>query len=48
MLELSQAFKNVARATYTVGPRHMKDPERIRKIREILERAAKEIEEAGR
>jgi len=48
MLELSQAFKNVARATYTVGPRHAKDPERIRKIREILERAAKEIEEAGR
>jgi len=48
MLELSQAFKNVARATYTVGPRHAKDPERVRKIREILERAAKEIEEAGR
>ena len=47
MLELSQAFKNVARATYTVGPRNAKDPERMRKIREILERAAKEIAEAG-
>lgn len=48
MMEVTHAFKNVGRATYTTAPRHLKDPERLRRIREVLERAAREIEEIGR
>jgi DNA-binding PadR family transcriptional regulator len=48
MMEVNQAFKNVGRATYSSAPRHMRDVERLRKIKEALERAAKEIEEIGR
>ncbi|MGH7718764.1 MAG: PadR family transcriptional regulator [Gemmatimonadaceae bacterium] len=48
MMEVNQAFKNVGRATYSTAPRHMRDAERLRKIKEVLERAAKEIEELGR
>jgi DNA-binding PadR family transcriptional regulator len=48
MMEVNQAFKNVGRATYATAPRHMRDAERLRKIKEALERTAKEIEEIGR
>ena len=48
IVEVSKAFKEVARATYTAAPRHSSDAERIRQIREVLERAAREIDELGR
>ncbi len=47
MVEVHQAFKNIARATYATAT-HLKDPERLKRIREILERAAAEIEGVGR
>ena len=43
MVDIHQAFKNVARATYATATR-LKDPERLKRIRDILDRAAKEIE----
>ena len=43
MVDIHQAFKSVARATYSTAT-HTRDPERLRQIREILERAASEIE----
>ena len=48
MMEVNHAFKNVGRATYATAPRYMRDPERLRKVREILERAAQEIDEVGK
>jgi DNA-binding PadR family transcriptional regulator len=48
MMEVNHAFTSVGRATYANAPRHAKDAERLRKIKEVLERAAKEIEEVGR
>jgi DNA-binding PadR family transcriptional regulator len=48
MMEVNHAFKNLGRATYTTAPRHSRDPERLRRIKEVLERAAREIEEIGR
>ena len=48
MKEVNHAFKEVGRATYATAPRHMRDPERLRKVRDILERAAREIEEVGK
>jgi DNA-binding PadR family transcriptional regulator len=46
MVEIHQAFKNVARATYATATR-LKDTEHLRRIREILERASAEIEQVG-
>lgn len=46
MMDVNHAFKNLAWMTYSTAPRHTGDAERIRKIKEILERAAREIEEA--
>jgi DNA-binding PadR family transcriptional regulator len=43
MVEVHQAFKNVARATYATATR-LKDPEKLRQIREALDRAVAEIE----
>ncbi|HEX6534883.1 MAG TPA: PadR family transcriptional regulator [Gemmatimonadaceae bacterium] len=48
MMDVNHAFKNLARATYSNAPRHSKDAERLRKIKEVLERAAREIEDIGR
>jgi DNA-binding PadR family transcriptional regulator len=48
MVELSQAFKHLGWATYSAAPRYARDPERVRKVKEILERAAREVEEAVR
>ena len=42
------AFKDVARATYSTAPRCASHPETLAKVREILERAAREIDELGR
>src|SRR5215469_6822957 len=46
MVEVHQAFKSVARATYATATR-LRDPEQLHRIREILERAASEIEKVG-
>ena len=46
MLEVHQAFKNVARATYSTATR-LKDPEQLKRIKEALDRAVVEIEKAG-
>jgi hypothetical protein len=43
MVEVHHAFKNVARATYSTATR-THDVEKLRKIREILNRATAEIE----
>jgi DNA-binding PadR family transcriptional regulator len=48
MMEVNGAFKRVGRATYGMASRHVRDPERLRKVREILDRAATEIEDLGR
>jgi DNA-binding PadR family transcriptional regulator len=46
MVEIHQAFKKVARATYATAT-HMKDADQLRRIRELLDRAATEIEAIG-
>ena len=46
MLEVHQAFKNVARATYATATR-LKDPEQLKRIKEALDRAVVDIEKAG-
>jgi DNA-binding PadR family transcriptional regulator len=43
MVEVHHAFKNIARATYVNATRD-RDPAHLAKIREILEKAANEIE----
>ncbi len=48
MRRVHVAFKDVGRATYANAPRLTKDQARLAKIVEILERAAKEIEEAAK
>jgi DNA-binding PadR family transcriptional regulator len=47
MEEIHRAFKNVARATYSNAMR-LRDPAQLAKIREILERAATDIEAASK
>jgi len=44
MMDVHGAFGDVARAAYTVGTRAAGNAERLRAIREILQRAAREIE----
>lgn len=46
MVEIHQAFKNIARATYSTAT-HLKDPEKLKAIKEALDRAAAEIEKVG-
>jgi DNA-binding PadR family transcriptional regulator len=48
MMDVNRAFRDLGRATYTTAPRHTRDPDRLRRIREILERAAREIDQLGR
>ena len=48
MMEVNGAFRRLGRAAYGSAARHVREPERLRKVREILDRAAKEIEELGR
>ncbi len=47
MVEVHHAFKNIARATYSTATK-THDPELLRKIREILNRATAEIEAVGK
>jgi len=44
MMELNQSFQRLARATYKTATSHISDKEKIQKIREIIQRAAEEIE----
>ncbi|HEY9449877.1 MAG TPA: PadR family transcriptional regulator [Gemmatimonadaceae bacterium] len=48
MMEVNHAFKDLGRATYTTAPRHARDAERLKRIKEVLQRAAREIEEIGK
>ena len=45
VMEVNRAIKDVAQATYRGAPRVFRDKETLAKIREALERAAKEIDE---
>lgn len=44
MMEVNQAFKGVARATYTTATAHLGDKELLSKIKEVLARASTEID----
>ncbi len=44
MVELNQSFQRFARATYKTATAHIHDKDRLTKIREIIQRAADEIE----
>jgi len=44
MRELNQAFQRLARATYKTATGHIKDKETIEKIRDVIRRAAEEVE----
>lgn len=48
VMEVNRAIKNVAQATYRGAPRVFRDKEATTKIREALERAAREIDEIVR
>lgn len=48
MMEVNHAFKDLGRATYTTAPKHLRDAERLGRIKDVLERAAREIDEIGR
>ncbi|HET7566117.1 MAG TPA: PadR family transcriptional regulator [Gemmatimonadaceae bacterium] len=48
MMGVNHAFKDLARAIYTTAPRHSSDVERLTKIKTILERAAREVDELER
>lgn len=46
--ELGQALKQLGWVTFSAAPRMRSDPERLRRVKEIIERATREIEEALR
>ncbi len=48
MMDVNRAIKDVAQATYRGAPRIFRDKEAVAKIRESLDRAAKEIDEIVR
>jgi DNA-binding PadR family transcriptional regulator len=48
MLEVNQAFRDVAKATYSTATGHINDKDRLAKIKEVLTRAAAEIEGLGK
>ena len=48
MMDINRAFKDVGRATYKGAPRIFRDKEAITKIREALDRAAREIDDIVR
>ena len=45
MMEVNSAFRRVARSAYGNASRHVNDAERLAKIREILDRAAAELDQ---
>src|SRR5689334_1629548 len=44
MMELNQAFQRLARATYKTATTHIREKETLAKLREIIQRAADEID----
>ena len=48
VMEVNRAIKDVAQATYRAAPRVFRDKDTLAKIRDTLERAAKEIDEIVR
>jgi DNA-binding PadR family transcriptional regulator len=44
MMEINRAMGRVGKATYSAAPRYFKDRELLDKVREVLDRAAKEID----
>ncbi len=48
MMEVNQAFAAAGRATYRTASAHVHDRDRLARIKEILDRAAREIEEIGK
>lgn len=48
MMEVNRAFGRVARATYSTAPRHSSNPSVTSQIRDILDEAARRIEELGK
>jgi len=46
MTELNQAFQRLARATYKTATTHIREKETLNKLREIIQRAADEVEAA--
>ena len=45
MMDVNRAFKDVGRATYANAGRNARDKEMLAKIRDVLQRAAREIEQ---
>ncbi len=48
MMELNQAFGGLGRTTYRTASAHMRDKEKLARIKEILDRAAREIEDLAK
>jgi DNA-binding PadR family transcriptional regulator len=48
MMEVNRAFADLGGAIYAGSFRRAGDPERLRRVKEILERAAREVEEVGK
>lgn len=48
MMELNQAFGGLGRTTYRTASAHVEDKELLARIKEILDRAAREIAELGK
>ncbi|HEX8944806.1 MAG TPA: PadR family transcriptional regulator [Gemmatimonadaceae bacterium] len=46
MTELNQAFQRLARATYKTATTHIREKETLNKLREIIQRAADEVDAA--
>jgi hypothetical protein len=45
MMEVNQSFRRVARSTYTHASRHVNDRAALERIRQVLDRAAAELEQ---
>ena len=48
MMEVNNAFRSVARATYSTATSHLQDKDKLAKIKEILARASAEIDAVGK
>jgi DNA-binding PadR family transcriptional regulator len=48
MMDVNNAFRNVAKATYSTATSHLQDKDRLAKIKGILERASAEIDALGK
>jgi DNA-binding PadR family transcriptional regulator len=47
MMEVNRAFKDLAREIYAHAPRHLGNAEHLKKVAEILRKAAKDVEDAA-